>query len=160
MDCSPPGFSVHRDSPGKNTGVGCHVLLQGIFPIQVSGIAADSLPSEPPGKPSTWYKGVCIMYKEGWALKNWCFQTVMLEKTLESLLDCKEIKSVNPKGNQPWIFIGRTDAEAEALTLWLPDVKSQLWKTPCCWERLRAGGEGGDRGWDGWMASLIQWTWV
>ena len=53
-------------------------------------------------------------HKKGWAMENWCFQTVMLEKTLESPLDCKEIKSVNPKGNQPWIFIGRTDAAVEA----------------------------------------------
>ena len=65
-------------------------------------------------------------HKEGWVLKNWCFWTVVLEKTLESPLDCKEIKPVNPKGNQPWTFIGRTDAEAEALILWLPDAKSQL----------------------------------
>ena len=64
--------------------------------------------------------------KGGWAPKNWCFQTVVLEKTLESPLDCKEIQAVNPKGNQSWIFIGRTDAEAEAPILWLPDVKSQL----------------------------------
>ena len=62
-------------------------------------------------------------YKESWALKNWCFWIVMLEKTLESHLDCKEIKQVNRKGNQPWIFIGRTDAEAEAPILWPPDVK-------------------------------------
>ena len=67
-------------------------------------------------------------HKEGWAPKNWCFWTVVLEKTLESPLDCKEIKSVNPKWNQSWIFIGRTDAEAEALTLWLPDVKSNSGK--------------------------------
>ena len=65
-------------------------------------------------------------HKENWAPKNWCFQTVVLEKTLESPLDCKEIKPVNPKGNQPWIFIGRTDVEAEAQILWPPDVKSQL----------------------------------
>ena len=64
-------------------------------------------------------------YKESWAPKNWCFWTVVLEKTLESPLDCK-IKPVNPKGNQSWIFIGRTDAEAETLILWLPDVKSWL----------------------------------
>ena len=68
-------------------------------------------------------------HKEGWALKNWCFQTEVLEKTLESPLDCKEIKSVHPKGNQFWIFIGRTDAETEAPVLWPSDVKSQLiWK--------------------------------
>ena len=65
-------------------------------------------------------------HKEGWVLKNWCFQTVLLEKTLESPLDCKEIKPVNPKGNQPWIFIGRTDTEAETPILWPPDAKSQL----------------------------------
>ena len=65
-------------------------------------------------------------HKEGWALKNWCFRIVVLEKTPESPLDSKKIKPVNPKGKQPWIFIGRTDAEAEAPILWLPDVKSQL----------------------------------
>ena len=62
--------------------------------------------------------------EEGWVPKNWCFQTVVLEKTLESPLDSKESKSVNPKRNQPWIFIGRTDAEAEAPTLWSLNVKS------------------------------------
>ena len=65
-------------------------------------------------------------HKEGWVLKNWCFQTVVLQKTLESPLDSKEIKPVNPKGNQPWVFIERTDAEIEAPILWLPDVKNQL----------------------------------
>ena len=64
--------------------------------------------------------------KESWALKNWCFWTVVLEKTLEGSLDCKEIKSVISKGNQPWIFIGRTDGEAEAPVLWPPDVKNWL----------------------------------
>ena len=65
-------------------------------------------------------------HKEGWAPKNWCFQIVVLEKTLECPLDCMEIKSVNPKGNQPWLFTGRTDAEAEAPILWPPDEKSWL----------------------------------
>ena len=64
--------------------------------------------------------------QESWAPKNWCFLTVVLEKTLESPLDCKEIKPDNPKGNQPWIFTGRTDAKAEAWILWPPDVKSWL----------------------------------
>ena len=63
---------------------------------------------------------------ESWAPKNWCFWTVALEKTLESLLDCKEIEPVHPKGNQSWIFIGRTDAEAETPVLWPPDVKNWL----------------------------------
>ena len=70
-------------------------------------------------------------HKEGGALKNWCFWTVVLEKTLESPLDCKEIQPVNPKGNQHWIFIGRTDAEAEAPILWQPDVKSRLIGKEC-----------------------------
>ena len=63
-------------------------------------------------------------HKEGWAPKNWCFWTVVLEKTPESSLDCKEIKIVNSKGNQPWIFIGRTDAEAKAPIIWPPDEKN------------------------------------
>ena len=65
-------------------------------------------------------------HKEGWPPKNWCFQTEVLKKTLESPLDCKEIQPVNPKRNQSWIFIGRTDAEAETPILWPPDVKNYL----------------------------------
>ena len=80
------------------------------------------------------------------------------EKTLENPLDCKEIKPVHPKGNKPWIFTGRT--EAETPILWPPDVKNWLIrKRLWCWERLKAG-EGDDRGWDGCMASLMQWTWI
>ena len=100
--------------------------------------------------------------KKGWALKNWCLQTVVLEKTLESPLYCKEMKPVNPKGNQSWIFIGRTDAEAEIPILWPPDGWEELMhlKRPWCWERLKTGREGDDRGWDGWMSSQTRWTWV
>ena len=65
-----------------------------------------------------------LNHKESWALENWCFWTVVLEKTPESPLDCKEIKPVNTKGNQSWIFIERTNGEAEALILWAPDVKN------------------------------------
>ena len=99
-------------------------------------------------------------YKEGWGLKNWCFCTVVLEKTLESPLDSKEIKLVYSKGIQSWLFIGRTDAEAEApiLATWCEELIH--WKRPWCWGRLRARREGGDRGWDDGMASLVQWTWV
>ena len=82
-------------------------------------------------------------YKESWVLKNWCFWTVMLEKTLESPLDCKEIQPVNPKENQSWIFIGRTDAESwnsNSLATWCKQLTH--WKRPWCWERLKAGGEG------------------
>ena len=100
-------------------------------------------------------------YKESWALKNWCFWPVVLEKTLESPLDCKEIQLVYPKGDQSWVFIGRSDVEAETPILWPPDAKSWLiWKDPDVGKRLKAGGEGDDRRWDGWMASLTQWTWV
>ena len=98
-------------------------------------------------------------HKESWALKNWCFWTVVLEKTLESPLDCKEIKPVSPKGDQS--CVGRTDAKAEAPILWTPDAKNWLiGKKPWCWERLKAGEEGDGRGRDGWMLSLTRWTWV
>ena len=91
--------------------------------------------------------------------KNWCFWTVVLEKTLESPLDYKEIKQVSPKGNQLWISIGRTDAEAESPMLWPPEEKNWFTGKYRCWERLKPG-EGDSRGWDGLMASLTQWTWV
>ena len=90
--------------------------------------------------------------KESWVPKNWCFWTVVLEKTLESSLECNEIQPVNPKGNQCWIFIGRTDAHWDSNTL------GQLMRRT--WERLKAGRERDYGGWDGWMASLTQWTWV
>ena len=99
-------------------------------------------------------------YKASWALKNWCFWAVVLEKTLESPLDCKEIQPVHPKGNQSWIFIRRTDAEAETpitLTTWCEELTHL--KRTWCWERLKVG-EGDAREWDGWMASPTQWTWV
>ena len=99
-------------------------------------------------------------YKESWALKNWCFWTAVLEKTLESPVDCKEIQPVHPKGDQSWVFIGRTDVQAETPILWPPDVKSWFWKRPLCWERSRAEGEGDNREWDGSMASPTWWTWV
>ena len=99
-------------------------------------------------------------HKEGWAPKNWCFWSVVLEKTLESILDCKEIKPVNPKGNQSWIFIGRTDAEAEYFGQYFGHLmgRTDSWKRPWCWESLKAEGE--DREGDGWMLSSTQWTWV
>ena len=95
-------------------------------------------------------------YKESWAPTNWCFWTVVLEKTLERPLDCKEIQLVHPKGNQSWIFTGWTDTKAETSILWPPDVKSWLFKKrPWCWERLKAGREEDDRGWMvGWHRQL------
>ena len=96
-----------------------------------------------------------------WAPKNWCFWTVVLEKTLESPLDCKEIQPVHSKGDQSWLFFGRNHAKAETPMLWPPDVKNWLiGKNPDAWEGLKAGGEGDDRGWAGWMPSPTQWTWV
>ena len=100
-------------------------------------------------------------YKDSWGLKNWCFWTVVLEKTLESPLDCKEIQPVHPKGNQSFIFIGRTDVEAETPIPWPHHAKELThWKRLWCWEGLGAGGEGDDRGWNGWMTSPTGWTWV
>ena len=94
--------------------------------------------------------------RESWAPKHWCFWTVVLEKTLESPLACKKIQPVNAKGSQSWIFIGRTDAELQYT--WHEEL-TRL-KRPWCWKRLKAGGEGDHRGWDGRMASPTQWTWV
>ena len=108
-----------------------------------------------------------VMYGcESWTIKKaecqrtdtfelWC-----LEKILESPLDFKEIKPVHPKGNQSWIFIGRTDVEAETPILWPGCEELIHWKRPWCWDRLKAGGERDNRTWDGWMASPTQWTWV
>ena len=101
-----------------------------------------------------------VNYKESWAPKNWCFWTVVLEKTLESPLNCKEMQPVHSKGDQSWVFIGGTDAEAETPIFWPPHAKSWLiGKDP------DAGRDWGQeeemtRGWDGWMVSPTQWTWV
>ena len=98
--------------------------------------------------------------EESWAPKNLCFWTVVLEKTLESPLDFKEIQPVHSEGDQSWVFIRRNDAKAETLVLWPPHEKSWLIGKDWCWEGLGAGGEGDNRGWDGWMASPTRWTWV
>ena len=98
-------------------------------------------------------------YKESWVPKNWCFWTVVLEKTLESPLDCKEIQLVNPKGNHSLIFIGWTDAEAETSVLWPPDVKNWLiWKKTDAWKDWRWEEKGATEdemvGWHYWLLSL------
>ena len=106
---------------------------------------------------SVWGEGESI-HKEGWALKNWCLWTMVLEKTLESPLDCREIKPVNPKGNQPLILIGRIGAEASVL--WPPDGKSQLIeKDPDAWKDWGQEEEGATK-WDVLVAYLTQWTWI
>ena len=108
---------------------------------------------------SSSYVWMCELdCKESWVPKNWCFWTVVLEKILESPLDSKEIKPVNPKGNQSWIFIGRTDAEAEAPILGPIDVKSQfIWKIPDAGKDWRQEEKGAT---EDEVASLNQWTWV
>ena len=98
--------------------------------------------------------------EESWVPKNWCFWIVVLEKTLESPLEFKEIQPVHPKGDQSWMFIGRTDAEAETNTLATSCEELTHGKILWFWEGLGAGGEGDDRGWDGWMASPTRWAWV
>ena len=123
--------------------------------VPPQGLELMKLKAEGPREIQLWVWVSVWMWKldceEGWVPKNWCLCTVVLEKTLESPLDCKEIQPVHSEGDQPWDFFGRNDAKAEELTHW-----KGLW----CWEGLGAGGEGDDRGWDGWMASLIQWMWV
>ena len=100
-------------------------------------------------------------YKEGWGPKNWCFSTVVLEKTLESPLDCKEIQQVHSKKK----ISPRCSLEGLMLKLKLQYFGHLMWRADSlektlCWERLRAGGEGDNRGWDSWMASPTRWTWV
>ena len=104
---------------------------------------------------------VRVDHKESWAPKNWSFWTVVLEKTLESPLDCKEIQPVHPKEDQSWVFTGRTDVEAEAPILWPPDAKSWLiWKDPDAgkdWGQKQKGITKDEMvGWHHWL----KWTWV
>ena len=99
---------------------------------------------------------VRVGHKESWAPKNWFYWTVVLEKTLESPLDCKEIQPVHPKGDQSWVFIGKTDAEAEIPILWPPDAKSWLiWKDPDAkkdWEQEEKGMTEDEMvGWHYWL---------
>ena len=95
-------------------------------------------------------------HKESWALNNWCFWTVVLEKILESPLECKEIKPVHPKGDQPWIVIGRTGAEAETPKFWPPDAENWLiWKDPDAgkdwWQEEKGMTEDEMVGWHHWL---------
>ena len=99
-------------------------------------------------------------HKESWALKSWCFWTVESEKTCESLLDCQEIQPVHPKGDQSWVFIGRTDVEAETPVLWPPDAKSWLIRKTLILGKIEGRRRRDNRGWDGWMASPTLWMWV
>ena len=98
--------------------------------------------------------------EESWAPKNWCFWTVVFEKTLESPLDCKEIQPVHSKGDQSWVFLGGYDAKAETPVLWPPHAKSWLIGKDSDAGRDLGQLKRGDRGWDHWMASPTQWRWV
>ena len=108
-----------------------------------------------------------VMYGcESWTVKKAecqridAFWNVVLEKTLESPLDCKKIQPVHSKEDQSLVFIGRTDAKAETPILWPPHAETWLTGKDWCWEGLGAGGKGDDRRWDGWMASPTRWMWV
>ena len=100
--------------------------------------------------------------EQTWVPENWCFWTVVLEKTRESPADRKEIQPVHSKGDQPWVFFGRNDAKCSSI-LAISWEELTHWKRLWCWEGLGAGGEEDDRGWDGWMASRLrehefEWT--
>ena len=99
-------------------------------------------------------------YNESWVPKKRCFWTVVLEKTLESPLDCEEIKPVNPKGDQSWIFIEITDAEAETPILWHLFRRADSFEKMLLLGKIKAGRKGDNRGWDGWMPSPTRWIWV
>ena len=98
-------------------------------------------------------------YKENWAQKNWCFWTEVLEKTLESPLDCKEIRPVHPK-DQSWVFIGRTDVETETPQFGHLMRRADSLEKTLMLGKIEGRRRGDDRGWDGWMASPTRWTWV
>ena len=123
-----------------------------------------TLPTIPPSQAYGFSSGHVWMweldYKERWVPKKWCFWTVVLRKTLESPLDCKEIQPVHPKEDHSWVLIGRTDIEAETPIFWLLDVKNWLiWKdsdTGKDWRWVKKEMTG----WDVWMASLSHCTWV
>ena len=99
-------------------------------------------------------------YKEIWALKSWCFWTVVLEKTLDSPLDCKEIKPVHLKGNQSWIFVGRTDAKLKLQYFGQLMGRTDSLETTLMLGKIEGRRRRGYSGWDGWMASPTRWTWV
>ena len=96
-----------------------------------------------------------LNHKEGWVPKNWCLQIVVLEKTLKNPLGKSILREINPEYSLEGLMLSWN---SNALTTWC--AESTHWKRPWCWERLRAEGEEGIRGWDGWMTSLMQWTWT
>ena len=152
MDCSLPGSSVHGIFQAR---VLSNDQLRQYINKQRHFFANKGASSKNYGfsKSHAWMWE--MDYKESWAPKNWCFWTAVLQKTFESPLDCKETQPVNPKGNQSWIFIGRTDAEAETPVLWPPDVKSGLTgKHPDAgkdWRQKEETAEDEMVGWHHWL---------
>ena len=129
--------------------------LDSILKSRDNYFANKGLPSQSYGFPRSHVWMWELDYKESWALKNWCFWTVVLEKTLQSPLDCKEIQPVHPKGHQSWVFTGRTDVEAETPILWPPDVKNWfIWKNPDAGKDWRRRGQQKMRWLDGITNSM------
>ena len=139
----------------------CLIALSSYYNISAAGARNLCSPRHPtyqnmPDAQDVFLNWIIGIYKESWAPKNWSFWTVVLEKTLESPLDCKEIQPVHPKGNQSWIFTGRTNVEAETPILWPPDVNNWLiWKDPDAGQDWRQGEKGTTEdemdGWHHWL---------
>ena len=129
MWSSTPGHICGQNYNLKNA---CnHLFIVALFTITKTYFVNKAPPNQGYSFSSSHVWMWELAYKESWVLKNWCFWTVVLEKTLESPLDCKEIQPVHPKGDLSWVFIGRTDVEAETPILWPPDAKDWLiWKDP------------------------------
>ena len=125
------GSKITADGDCSHEIKRCLLLGRKVMTKQRHYFANEGLSSQGYGFSSSHVSMWVLDCKESWVLKNWCFWTVMLEKTLQSPLDCKEIQPVHPKGDQSWVFIGRTDVEAEPPILWPPHAKSWLiWKDP------------------------------
>ena len=156
-------FAWTMEFPRQEYWSGLPFLLQGIFPTQglnpyLLHWKVDSLPLSHQGSREVFSQRPKLDHNDAWVPKNWCFQTVVLEKSLECP-DCKEIKPVNLKGNQPWIFI------EDMLKLKLQYFGHLVWRADSLEKililgKIKARGKEGGRGWDGWMASQTQGTWI
>ena len=192
VDCSPPGSSIHgifqarvlewgaiafpfiflgsKITAGGDCGheikrrllLGRKVMtnLDSILKSRVIALPTKVHLSESYGFSSIHVWMWELDYKENWAPKNWCFWTMVLEKTLESPLDCKEVQPAHPKGDQSWVCIGRTVLKLKLQYFGHLMRRADSFEKTLMLERLKVGGEGDDRGWDSWMASPTRWTWV